>query len=132
MRTLASLIVLILLNAPIALAESFKLNCHVQGEGVQDGIKTGSYSADKIVILNNSEAHDQDDKGFAFNNCKWSNDGALCVKETQAMVKQFSSFLYNVKTGGAWYLNIVTIGQKSTGNSWIGNCNPIPTGRTQS
>lgn len=108
-----------------AQADSLKLLCHVQGEQVENGKGSGAYTADKVVFMNQSEARCENDKAFQFNNCKWTSDGANCFKETQAMVKQTVSFVFNAHTGGAWYLNVVLINQKSFGNSWVGKCEPI-------
>ena len=122
-KTLA-IIILTISWVSNAQAESLKLLCHVRGEEVENGKGNGAYATDKVVFMNKSEAHGENDKAFSFNNCKWGKDGATCFKETQEIVKQTASFVFNAHTGGAWYLNVVIIENVSFGNSWIGKCEP--------
>ena len=122
-KTLA-IIILTISWVSNAQAESLKLLCHVRGEEVENGKGNGAYATDKVVFMNKSEAHGENDKAFSFNNCKWSKDGATCFKESQEIVKQTTSFVFNAHTGGAWYLNVVIIENVSFGNSWIGKCEP--------
>ena len=124
MKKIFTIFILAIILSNTVQAESLKLLCRVQGEEVENGKSSGAYKAEKVIFMNKSGAHSENDKAFQFNNCKWTNDGANCFKETQAMVKQTASFVFNAHSGGAWYLNVIIIDQKSFGNSWIGKCEP--------